>query len=243
MVAAQGLQTANERIVPSICTLPDGSTPWGDSSGSSLSEVLTIMDLENTRLDKGPAPENGAYLGKEGNSDQSPHKKDILAAVVIIVLSLFVMILAVQMPNPRKISTHPGLLPFIIGFTLIVMAIGLGVRAIRLGGAKNIFKAPAGGIQIFFTDSENLRTLLVIGIIILYVILVGLIGFDLELPLGFFVFNFSSFELISIIVLTIILQIFWRATLIRCTLVSACWIIALVSVFRYAFHILLPGLG
>ena len=62
-------------------------------------------------------------------------------------------------------------------------------------------------------------------------------------PTKFFVFSISSYELISIITLTLVLRIFWRAALVRCLLVSAFWIIALASVFRYGFHILLPGLG
>jgi hypothetical protein len=91
--------------------------------------------------------------------------------------------------------------------------------------------------------STTMAMVLLIGIIILYVIVTQQIAFDLRFPTKFFAFSFSSYELISIITLTLILRIFWRATLVRCLLVSVFWIIALASVFRYAFHILLPGLG
>jgi len=193
--------------------------------------------------DKEGIAENGSSACESCDSGLSTAGKDIAAAGVIIVLSLLVIIFAVRMPNPDTIFTHPGLLPFLIGLTLIAMALGLAIRAFRLGGVKNILQARERSVRTFFEKTENRRTLLVIGIIILYVILVDFIAFDLRLPVGFFVFHFSSFELISIVVLSVILRIFWRATLIRCTLVSAGWIIALVSVFRYAFHILLPGLG
>ena len=193
--------------------------------------------------DKEGIAENGSSACESCDSGLSTAGKDIAAAGVIIVLSLLVMIFAVRMPNPDTIFTHPGLLPFLIGLTLIAMALGLAIRAIRMGGVKNILRARERSVRTFFEKIENRRTLLVIGIIILYVVLVDFIAFDLRLPVGFFVFHFSSFELISIVVLSVILRIFWRATLIRCTLVSAGWIIALVSVFRYAFHILLPGLG
>jgi len=193
--------------------------------------------------DKEGIAENGSSACESCDSGLSTAGKDIAAAGVIIVLSLLVIIFAVRMPNPDTIFTHPGLLPFLIGLTLIAMALGLAIRAIRMGGVKNILRARERSVRTFFEKIENRRTLLVIGIIILYVILVDFIAFDLRLPVGFFVFHFSSFELISIVVLSVILRIFWRATLIRCTLVSAGWIIALVSVFRYAFHILLPGLG
>lgn len=169
--------------------------------------------------------------------------KDLAAAVGVAGLSLFFMVPVFGMPNPDTIYTHPGLLPFLTGFTLLLMAIGLGVRSIRAGGAKEVLRAPASSVRNYFADAENLRTLLVIGIIIVYVVLVDLVAFDLRLPAGFFVFRFSGYELFSILTLTLILRIFWRATLKRCLLVSTGWIIALVSVFRYAFYILLPGLG
>lgn len=189
------------------------------------------------------AAENGSCLSEEGETDLSTAGKDIAAAGVIIALSLLFIILAVRMPNPGTIFTHPGLLPFLIGLTLIVMALGLAIRAIRLGGVKNILQVRARSVRTLLADIENRRTLLIIGIIFLYVVLVDFIAFDLRWPVGFFVFHFSSFELISIVMLSLILRIFWRATLKRCFLISACWVIGLVSAFRYAFHILMPGLG
>lgn len=181
--------------------------------------------------------------GEECDGKEITPARDLAAAVAVAGVSLFFMIPVFSMPNPDSIFTHPGLLPFLTGLTLLLMAIGLGVRSIRAGGAKGFLHAPGSSARNYFADIENQRTLLVIGIIIVYVVLVDLVTFDLRLPAGFFVFRFSGYELFSILTLTLILRIFWRATLIRCTLVSASWIIALVSVFRYAFHILMPGLG
>jgi hypothetical protein len=153
------------------------------------------------------------------------------------------MVLALRMPNPGTLFTAPGLLPFLTGLALLIMAAGLGIRSVGMGGVKALLQGPGKSVRAYFADIENWRTLLLIAIIILYVIVTQQIAFDLRLPTKFFVFYFSSYELISIITLTLILRIFWRATWVRCLLVSACWIIALASVFRYAFHILLPGLG
>ena len=202
-----------------------------------------MMEQKSLKSDKEAAAEDGCYVCEPGDGSLSTAGKDIAAAGVIIALSLLFMILAVCMPNPDTIFTHPGLLPFSIGLTLILMAVGLTVRAIRLGGVKNILQARERSVRTYFADLENRRTFLVIGIIILYVVLVDFIAFDLRLPAGNFVFHFSSFELISIIVLSAILRIFWRGTLKMCFLISACWIIVLASAFRYAFHILMPGLG
>lgn len=90
---------------------------------------------------------------------------------------------------------------------------------------------------------ETRRVLLLLVIIIAYVVLVDRITFDLRLPIGGFDLRLSSYECISIVALTLILRYFWRGTFLRCGLIALVWIIALASVFRYGFHILLPGSG
>jgi len=185
----------------------------------------------------------GSSADKADKDKRSTPAKDLAASAVIAVFAVFVMLLALRMPNPGTVYTAPGLLPFLTGLALLMMAAGLCIRSIRAGGFKALSQGPGKSVRGYFADIENWRTLLLIGIIILYVIVTQQITFDLRIPTKVFVFNFSSYELISIITLTLILRIYWRATWVRCLLVSAVWIIALASVFRYAFHILLPGLG
>ena len=43
--------------------------------------------------------------------------------------------------------------------------------------------------------------------------------------------------------LAAILRIFWRASLARCGVVSLIVVVALASIFRHGFEILLPGAG
>lgn len=185
----------------------------------------------------------GRAAAKKDKDKRSTPGKDLAASVAIAVFALLVMIVALRMPNPGTLFTAPGVLPFLTGLALLIMAAGLGVRSIGAGGVKALLQGPGKVVRQYFADLENWRTLLLIGIITLYVFVTQQITFDLRFPTKFFVFHFSSYELISIITLTLILRIFWQATIVRCLLVSAFWIIALASVFRYGFHILLPGLG
>jgi hypothetical protein len=181
--------------------------------------------------------------GKGGSDNRTNPGKDLVASAAIALFALLVMIFALRLPNPGRPPTAPGLLPFFTGLALLIMAVGLGIRSVGAGRVKGLLQGSGKGLRGYFSDVENLRALLLIGIVILYVIVVNQIAFDLRLPTPFFVFQFSSYELISIITLTLILKIFWRATWLRCFLVSAFWTVALASVFRYGFHILLPGLG
>jgi hypothetical protein len=67
------------------------------------------------------------------------------------------------------------------------------------------------------------------------------VTFDLRFPTPLFAIHFSSYEAVSIPVLTAVLNIFWREPPWRCLVVASIFVIALASVFRYGFHLLLPG--
>jgi hypothetical protein len=206
-------------------------------------EILPVMDREHeSSTHSGSEGEDKPVFVGEESDDRSSPEKDLAAATTIAVLSLLAMFLATQLRAPDSIFTAPGLLPLFTGFTLLLMAVGLGIKAMREGGAR-VFQGPWKGIRNYCANEETRRVLLLIGIIIVYVILVDRVTFDLRVPTGVFDLRFSSYELLSIVVLTLILRLFWRSTLLRCFLVSGLWIIALASVFRYGFHILLPGSG
>ena len=195
-----------------------------------------------TQDDSGPGAEGkAAFVGEDGDDDRSSPRKDLVSAGVIALLSVAAMVFALWLPNPGNFFSAPGLLPFLTGLSLFVMAAALAAGALRAGG-RDIFPLfPGGGVRAYVRDGENRRTLLLIVIIVVYVAAADLVSFDLRYPTGFFVLRFSSYELVSIPALALILRIFWRASALRCTLVSLVAVIALASVFRYGFEILLPG--
>ena len=178
--------------------------------------------------------------GEENLATTSP-EKDLVAVAVIAALSVFAMVLAVRMPNPGGPFTHPGLLPFLTGLTLLAMVAGLGLSAVREGGAKSLLRRRWRGVPSLLGDEQSRRTLLLVGIIGIYVLLADIVTFDLRYPTPLFAIWFSSYEAVSIPILTLILRIFWRAPWWRCALVAGVFVIALAAVFRYGFHILLPG--
>lgn len=177
------------------------------------------------------------FVGEEGEDTRSSPRKDLMASAVIGLVSIIAMLLALAMPTQGSFYSAPGLLPFLVGASLLAMSAGLAIKAIRHGALRNADARPA----IDLTSSEVVGVPFLIGAIAIYIVALDLFTFDIDLPTPVFLFQFSSYELISIIALLTLLKVFWRAALSRCFLVSAIWVFALASVFRYAFHILLPG--
>lgn len=192
--------------------------------------------------DPSAAPEEKSHFtGEEGGDERATPRKDLGAAVVIGALAIAAMVLSVRLEVPTSIYTAPGLFPFLTGLSLLAMVIGLGVGALRRGGAQNFFAATLTAAQTYLAQRESQRTLLLMAVLAAYVLICGAISFDLRYPTSFFVFQFSSWEAISIPILAGVLWYFWRGPWWKCGLYGAVMVFALAATFRYAFHILLPA--
>jgi hypothetical protein len=121
------------------------------------------------------------------------------------------------------------------------MAAAMAVMAIRDGDFK---ETPLFGGIVFgeiLKTEDSRRVLLLVGIVFVYIVLLDLITFDLRFPTPFYTFRFSTYEFVSIPAIALILRIFWRATVLRCSAVSFATVLFLATVFRDGFKILLPG--
>ena len=182
------------------------------------------------------------FVGEEGGDRRATPESELVAACVLSVISLVAIYLAMGLEVPGSVLTAPALFPIITGIGLLLMALGLGGMAVRRGARFQIDGLRRWAVAMG-VDDEIRRGGFLIAIIAVYVLAVDWVGFDLRMPTEFFVFRFSSYELFSIVALSGILRLFWRAPLWHCVLVATLWSLALASVFRYGFHILLPGSG
>ncbi len=206
-----------------------------------------------------------ARAGRGEGRDLAAAGKDLGAALVIAIFAALTVAFSVRLDVPGSISTAPGLFPVIVGSTLFAMAAVLGWRAIRAGATfgsfggmprrwANAFRAiglagEAGGGKVVDTVGEtgggeareSSRTALLMGLVTAYVLLVGLINFEISLPLGFFTARISSYEVISVVMVAWILRLFWRAHPARCLIVALVAVEVLASIFRYGFGIPMPA--
>lgn len=181
------------------------------------------------------------FVGEEDIEGASTPQKDLIAACVVAVICIVAIVLAWQMPDPgRSIFTHPGLLPFVVSLSMLAMAIGLAIRALSEGGAKNllgVFSPPADPEEREYGRRSWLLVLFVIAL----VIAIDLVTFKIRIPLGGFELRLSSFECTAIPIVTVIMKIYWGRSWLRCFIVAAVAALLLASAFRYGFRIPMPG--
>jgi hypothetical protein len=190
-----------------------------------------------------PAPGSQEPLGfrdEEDTSAETTPRKDLISAVVIAVLAVAVMFMSVRLDSPDRLFTAPGLLPFVIALALLVMAGALGWRAVSDGAARGFFAALAAGVRDRGFSGEDRRGALLAGLMLAYVLLVAALSFELRISTEFMDFVFSGYELISILITTTILRLFWRSSLLRCLLVAVISVEVLAFAFRYGFNMIMP---
>ncbi|HZA66304.1 MAG TPA: tripartite tricarboxylate transporter TctB family protein [Geminicoccaceae bacterium] len=180
------------------------------------------------------ATEPQPAIGEE-SSGYAPPVLDLIAAACLVALSVWVMIESARMQVPDALATAPGLLPFLTAGSLCIMALALGWQALlrRRGAAALKGAAPDA--------SELWRTLILAAIIGCYLLALEVLSFEYALAVAGQRLALGSFELVSTIVLSTLLAMYWGRPLVACLAVSAGWILALSAAFRYVFELPLPG--
>jgi hypothetical protein len=174
------------------------------------------------------------YVSEDESAGYARPVLDIIAAFAISALSIWIMIESISLKVPGALTTAPGLLPFITAGMLLIMAIVLGVAAVRRQRSEL-------GSTTLDIPGELPRTILLIVILVVYVSALDVLEFSSDLELGSFNMQITAFEPISIVVLTAILRIFWTLILWRCLLVAILWISFLSFAFQSLMKIPMPG--
>ena len=174
------------------------------------------------------------YVSEDESAGYASPVLDIIAAFAISALSIWIMIESISLKVPGALTTAPGLLPFITAGMLLIMAIVLGIAAMRRQ------RSELGSATLDF-PGELPRTILLILILVVYVSALGVLEFSNDLEFGSFNMQITAFEPISIVVLTTILRIFWTSILWRCLLVAILWISFLSFAFQSLMKIPMPG--
>lgn len=188
-----------------------------------------------SRASEPPVTTDPPQAISEESAGHAPPILDLIAAAFLVALSVWVMVEAARLEVPDSLATAPGLLPFVTAASLCAMAIALGwlARRRRASGAPLVY-LPGHG-------AERRRAALLFAIVGCYLLALDVLSFEHAFTVAGARLVIGSFELVSIVVLTTMLGMFWRRSLALCALVAGGWILALAGVFRYLFKLPLPG--
>ncbi len=183
--------------------------------------------------DKG---EQITFEGEEAGSGFASPALDLIASALLIALAFAFAIASLSLPVPGDITTAPGLLPFIVAVSLMVMALGLGASALA--------RRRAGESGAAFADRDlttDLRSLLLAGAVAIYILALQHLAFQQNFSAFGQNLKLTAFEPVTIIALSAIIHFSWRGPLWITTGVSITWTLILSLVFQIVFRIPLPG--
>ncbi|MEM9030605.1 MAG: hypothetical protein AAGC70_19765 [Pseudomonadota bacterium] len=176
------------------------------------------------------------FEGEEAHAGYASPMLDLIATALLIALAGAVMIASVALPVPDTLLTAPGLLPFLVSASLLLLAVGLGVSAVarwRSGTAL-----PMLDDRDLATDFKSLGLAVAVAI---YIASLQVLAFRYDVVLGGFRHTISAFEPVTIIALAVIITMFWRGAIWITALICVCWTALLSLVFQHVFAIPLPG--
>ena len=176
------------------------------------------------------------FEGEEAGAGYAAPGLDLIAAGVLIGLSIFVMFASASLPVPGDLRTAPGLLPFLTAASLGVMAVMLGISALQRRRAGVVMDA--ADIR---NSAEDKRVFLLGAAVALYVATLQVLAFQVYFSVSGVSLVLSAFEPVTTIMLAAIIHVFWRGPLWITVLISGCWTLALSLVFQKLFLIPLPG--
>ncbi|MDR5694546.1 MAG: tripartite tricarboxylate transporter TctB family protein [Armatimonadota bacterium] len=152
---------------------------------------------------------------------------DLVAGIILAALSAFVIIQAISMPRPRGWHSAPGLLPFLLGLTLLVMSVTLVIFGLR-GGARlslTVRVVRRGGQD---SISQWLRALGILGGVGIYI---------------YVLLRWFPFEVATFLYLLGVLGALLRRDPLKVILISAGVAVVLSLLFGKVLRTLLPGAG
>lgn len=173
--------------------------------------------------------------GEEAGAGYASPALDLIASGFLIILSITIMAASMALPVPGDWTTAPGLLPFLVAASLLLMALGLAATAI-----KRRQSAPGGVLPSRDRETDK-RTLQLAVAVAIYIAALQFLAFRQDIVIGGFRHTISAFEPVTIIVLVAIIHLAWRGPLWITTSIAIGWTLILSLIFQHIFVIPLPG--
>ena len=176
------------------------------------------------------------FEGEDANAGFASPMLDLIASLALIAIAVTMMVASLRLPMPGDVHTAPGLLPFLVAASLLVMALGLGASALarRRAGVR----LPALADRDITTD---IKSLVLAGAVALYIATLQVMAFQQGITIFGTHLRLTAFEPATILALSTFIHLSWRGPLWITVAVSVTWTVILSLVFQLVFRIPLPG--
>ena len=181
-------------------------------------------------------PSEVKFEGEDANSGFASPALDLFATTILVAIALAMMVASWRLPMPGAVHTAPGLLPFLIASSLLLMALGLGASALaRRRSGRHI---PAFADRDVRTD---IRSLILAVAVAIYIAALQFLAFQHNVSIFGTNLRLTAFEPATIVALCSIIHVSWRGPIWITVLISVAWTVVLSMVFQLVFRIPLPG--
>jgi len=116
-------------------------------------------------------------------------KRDIIPALIWIIIGLVVMIVSYQMSLGTLHTPGPGMLPFILGSLLVILSLSISIKSLTLFKKTSSGNSEAG----IWAEIEFKNILIIVVSLVAYALMLEKIGFLITAFLFLFVL-FSVFD-------------------------------------------------
>ncbi|MGI9418931.1 MAG: tripartite tricarboxylate transporter TctB family protein [Geminicoccaceae bacterium] len=176
-----------------------------------------------------------SFEGEDAGAGYASPALDLIASAFLVVLSIVIMAASLTLPVPGDLTTAPGLLPFLVAASLLLMALGLAITTVRRR------RGEVGSILDGRDRETDRNTLQLAAAVAIYIAALQFLAFRHDIVIAGFRHTISAFEPVTIVALVAIIHVAWRGPLWITTLISIIWAWALSLVFQHVFVIPLPG--
>ena len=173
-------------------------------------------------------------LSEDPNAGLATPFMDLLAALIVAAISIWMVVESLRLPVPGAILTAPGLLPFLTAASLLIMAGLLGASA--LGRRRSV----TPGARRLDLPADFGRSVGLGAILVVYVLGLQYLPVEMAFRVGPVRIAIGAFEVVTVIVVTAILRIYWKGALWACLAVALGWVAFLSVMFRIVFQTPLP---
>ena len=176
------------------------------------------------------------FEGEDANAGFAAPALDLIATATLIAISVAMMVASWRLPMPGDIHTAPGLLPFLVAASLLVMALGLGASALARRRA---------GVRVGALDDRDIatdmRSIVLAVAVAVYIATLQVMAFQQGFTVLGTHLKLTAFEPATILALSTFIHLSWRGPLWITVTVSTVWTLILSLVFQLVFRIPLPG--